>query len=261
MHFTETVEASGLRFRIAASDTGVGQMLREAGAFAPVEQEFILSACDGDLLDVGANIGAVCLPFARLRPSWRVVAVEAHPGVFALLRENISANHLENVAAIHAVAGEATGRVSIPITNLEVPGNHGASSLYKKGVPTAPVRMMRIDDLAPERCRFAKIDVEGFEDRVLKGGTRLLNEVRPVWLVEVSNQRPNTTTLVRDTLRTAGYNLFWFFSPWRLPIAPGSVGDTAIFACDGPPPWEMRPVEDRWSTNIKDYPYLSRFAV
>lgn len=260
MELTETISASGLMLSIPRADTGVGQMLRETGAFAPIEQEFIRIACDGDLLDVGANVGALCLPFARQRPSSQVVAIEAHPGLFSLLSRNAADNALRNVNALNAVAGETSGRISIPVIDLAAEGNHGASSLYDKGIPTSPVPMVRIDDVAPEHCRFAKVDVEGFEDRVLSGASRLLNDVRPNWLVEVSKQRPNTASLVCKTLKDAGYNLFWFFSPWRCPVAPGAIGDTAIFACDGPEPWEMRRVDGIWPTSIDDYPYLSRFT-
>ncbi|WP_293390057.1 FkbM family methyltransferase [Phenylobacterium sp. RIFCSPHIGHO2_01_FULL_69_31] len=260
MEFIETINASGLMLRIPRADTGVGQMLRETGAFAPVEQEFIQTVCDGDLLDVGANVGALCLPFALQKRSSKVVAIEAHPGLFSLLSRNAADNALDNVKSLNAVAGETSGRVNIPVTDLTSEGNHGASSLYEKGLPTSPVPMVRIDDVAPERCRFAKVDVEGFEDRVLRGATTLLHDVRPNWLVEVSRQRPNTTSLVCSTLKGAGYRLFWFFSPWRCPVAPGATGDTAIFACDGPAPWDMRPVDGIWPTTIDDYPYLSRFT-
>jgi FkbM family methyltransferase len=254
------VEARGLQFRVPAMDNGVGRILREAGAFADVEQGLIAEACDGDLLDVGANIGAICLPFARARPSAQVVAIEAHPGLHRLLADNAALNRLGNVSAVHAAAGEAIGRVQIPLIDLAQAANHGAATLYAKGLPTTPVDMRRIDDLAPAQCRFAKIDVEGFEDRVLKGAPRLLNEVRPQWLVEVSRHRPNTTELVRQTLAAAGYRLFWFFSPWTTPVSPGAVGDTAIFATDEDPPWDMRPVGDRWPVSEADFPYLARFA-
>lgn len=254
------VETGGLRFAVRAEDTGVGQALRDWGQFAPVEQQLIAEVCQGDLLDVGANIGAIALPFARANPSRRVTAIEAHPGIYELLAENVAANGLQNVDAVQAAAGEATGFMVVPVADLSIAGNHGASSFYEKGSPTARTRVVRIDDVAPTDCRLVKVDVEGFEDRVLRGAPRLLNEVGPEWLVEVSRHRPNTTAFVRKTLEDAGYRLFWFFSPWRTPVGPGATGDTAVFATRADPPWEMTPVQDGWPSSLDDFPFLKRFA-
>ncbi len=256
----ETVRACGLTFRVPALDTGVGRGLREAGEFARAEQDLIVETCDGDLLDVGANIGAISLPVAARRPAANVVAIEAHSGLFQLLEANRAANGLANLTAVHAVAGETQGSVVAPVASLDVPGNFGASSLYAKGQPMERLRMMRADDVAPANCRFVKIDVEGFEPRVLQGARRLLDQVRPAWLVEASRDRPNATALVRDALNAAGYRLHWFFSPWTTGDLSGDVmGDTAIYACDGEPPWPMTPIGDDWPSTLAAYPYLDRY--
>jgi tRNA G46 methylase TrmB len=109
-----TAEAYGLTFRFPALDTAVGASLRDHGEFARPEIDFISAACAGDLIDVGANIGAICLPFARDNPSSQVVAIEAHPGVAALLRWNVTANDLTNVTVLDAVAGEVSRQPANP---------------------------------------------------------------------------------------------------------------------------------------------------
>lgn len=256
----QNATAYGLNFLVPPFDDGVGKCLRENGEFARVELEFILAACDGNLLDVGANIGAICLPFAARRPEARVVAVEAHPEIAAVLSHNVSANSLGNVEVIHAAAGERAGLIDIPVPSIMRQGNIGAGSLYDRGHSSARVPMRPIDDIAPDNCRMVKIDVEGFEPRVLDGAKRLLNEVRPVWLIEVSRHRPNTAALVRETLSSAGYGLFWFFSPF---IASNSWssgefrGDFAYFATHLKPPWQMNKVADIWPTNATEFPYFA----
>lgn len=65
---TVTTEAYGLEFEVPVSDIGVGLCPREYGEFARPELDFITASCGGDLLDVGANVGAICLPFASARP-------------------------------------------------------------------------------------------------------------------------------------------------------------------------------------------------
>ena len=259
-----TATAYGLQLLVPARDEGVGQCLREHGEFARVELEFILAACDGDLLDVGANVGAICLPFAARRPNSSVVAIEAHRKLAQILAANALINNLGNVDVFGMVAGERSGAVPIPMQPIDREANIGAGSLYDQGFPTELTIMTTLDQVAPNNLRFVKIDVEGFEDRVLAGAKRLLNEIRPKWLVEVSRNRPNTMALVRNELSAAGYRMFWFFSPFVTPSAGGpdlSIrGDAAIFACDGEPPWPMKPVSEAWPVDARDFPFLLQYG-
>jgi protein-L-isoaspartate O-methyltransferase len=60
-------------------------------------------------LDVGANIGAITLPLARLASKGRVYAFEAAPATFDLLKRNIAGNALDNVTAEHAAITARSG--------------------------------------------------------------------------------------------------------------------------------------------------------
>lgn len=267
---TETVlaDAYGLELEVPALDTGVGACLRDYGEFARPELDFIVASSRSGLIDVGANIGAICLPFARAQPDAAVVAVEAHPGIAALLRANAARNGLPQVQVVEAVAAERSATIDAPVAPLDAPANHGASSLYTKGRPMQRLRAVALDEVAPEGVDFVKVDVEGFEPRVLGGATRLLREVRPTWLVEVSRQRPNTAAEVMERLRAAGYRLHWFFSPFltrkrprRLDEHPPLRGDLSVVACDGPPAWDLRPVEGDWPDDVADFGYLSDYGL
>lgn len=259
----ETATAYGLELLVPPRDDGVGLCLRESGEFARVELELILDACDGDLLDVGANIGAIGLPFASLRPDSKVVAIEANRKLSQILAANALNNRLSNVEVFHAVAGERSGRIEVPHAPIDRNGNIGMSSIYDKGYPTESVLMRTLDEIHPSNTRLVKIDVEGFEPRVLDGATNLLKSIRPVWLVEVSRIRPNTTALVREKLDHFGYTMYWFFSPFVSP-KPGtridSRGDFLIYASDSHPPWPMVEVSDDWPTGIEGLPYFSRYG-
>lgn len=265
----EITRAYGLDFLVPAADQGVGRALREAGEFARPELDLILQACDGDLLDVGANIGAIALPFAAARPEARVVAVEAHRRIAHILAANALSNHLLNVEVFNVVAGEAAGTIEVPMPPLDALENAGAVSLYDKHATTMErVRMATLDELAPPNVRFVKVDVEGFEPRVLQGAPHLLADVRPMWLVEAAKDRPNAVARVRATLEGAGYRLWWFFSPFVTARPPKPLfeprplrGDVAFLACDGDPPWPMRPVGDEWPQDVADFPYLSRYGL
>jgi FkbM family methyltransferase len=264
----ETTEAYGLTFAFPAGDTAVGACLRDYGEFARPELDLISTLATGDLLDVGANIGAICLPFARLRPRAAVVAVEAHPQLAALLERNARSNRLANVSVISAAAGEAAQSFDMAVRPLSGDANFGALSLLDASAPRCLGEMVRLDDVAPPSVSFVKIDVEGFEPRVLHGSSRLLHDARPSWLVEVSQRRQDAATDVRARLEHAGYRLFWFFSPFltrkrpkRLDERPKMRGDVSILAIDGDPAWNMRPVTDEWPRDVADFPYLAEYGL
>jgi FkbM family methyltransferase len=260
--------AYGLSFTYPADDEVVGAFLRDHGEFARVELDLILDLCRGPLVDVGANIGAISLPYAQQNPEHGVVAIEAHPGIAEILTANARCNHITNIEIISAVAGETSGQIEIPLAPLEGRENVGATSVYEKGHPLISSRMIRLDDVAPAETSFVKIDVEGFEPRVLQGATQLLLERRPNLLVEVSRQRPNAAAKVRASLEATGYSLFWFFSPHLTQLdtaareAEGGVkGDLAIFACDGTPDWPLNPVGEDWPSDVADFPYLASYGL
>lgn len=73
MSLLDVTRAFDLDFRFPASDTIVGPTLRTYGEFSRVELDILLHlACDptGVMVDAGANIGSLALPFARARPGW-----------------------------------------------------------------------------------------------------------------------------------------------------------------------------------------------
>jgi FkbM family methyltransferase len=127
----------------------------------------------GVFVDVGANAGTYALPLARhVGPNGRVVAVEPHPVMVARLAFNQAASAANNVALIAAAAGDADGELMIE-TDRE---NYGASHVYpdasarSDAIRVPAMRLLRIlQDQRLDKIDSLKIDVEGYEDRVLVG--------------------------------------------------------------------------------------------
>jgi FkbM family methyltransferase len=127
----------------------------------------------GVFVDVGANAGTYALPLARhVGPKGRVIAVEPHPVMVARLAFNQSASAIGNVVLVAAAAGDADGQLMIE-TDHE---NYGASHVYpdasarSDAIKVPALRLLRIlQDADVEKVDSLKIDVEGYEDRVLIG--------------------------------------------------------------------------------------------
>jgi len=126
----------------------------------------------GVFVDVGANVGTYAMALARqVGPSGKVIAIEPHPVTHARLAFNRSASDFSQVELVAAAAGPADGELLI-----ETDGDNLGASHIVSGEPTGhairvpSLRLQRIlGDAGVSHVDALKIDVEGFEDRVLTG--------------------------------------------------------------------------------------------
>jgi hypothetical protein len=95
-------------------------------------------------------------------------------------------------------------------------GNSGDANIVVSDATSTPVRLTTLDAFCEEqrltRLDPVKINVEGFEERVLLGGRRTLSSWRPVLLLELepARLRDKQTSVERVVLllQELGYGLF-----------------------------------------------------
>jgi len=152
---------------------------------------------EGYFLDVGANIGLICLPFAELidhlrgGASPRVFCIEAVKSNFERLIRNIELNDRQNaIVPIGKGVGDCEKIVEIQVEgNLKENEGTGTANILAEGTshPCERIRLeiKTIDKLIgsgalPKDCSLVKIDVDGYDLKVLQGAIKLLSSSRPI---------------------------------------------------------------------------------
>jgi FkbM family methyltransferase len=136
------------------------------------------------IVDVGANIGYYLLMLARFSgPDAAITCIEPSGDNLLELDANMQVNRLRNVRLHRVAAGESRARVELTsgINACVIRGGAGDGSTMVDLVP--------LDELVPEGADFVKIDVEGYENRVLYGARALIERCRPVLFVELHPRR------------------------------------------------------------------------
>jgi FkbM family methyltransferase len=132
-------------------------------------------------VDVGANIGIYSCWAARIvgSSSW-VHAFEPVPSTFEVLRQQVEQNRLDDAVTVTRVAaGDHPGTITL----YKIAGASGLTSSYPREPNSQPVEIpvVPIDSqmTGGQRPRLIKVDVEGFEQHVLRGMSGLLNSDSP----------------------------------------------------------------------------------
>lgn len=149
------------------------------------------------VLDVGAHIGSLTVPLARLvGEGGRVYAFEPQKKIFRELVHNIRLNKLTNVIPLRfAVSSKAD---IIEMDSNKFDGRIGIG----KGGDKAEART--IDSFGFDNISVIKIDVEGHTAQVLMGAKKTIRKFHPVIFVEIWEKNREAVLPIFDEL---GYTL------------------------------------------------------
>ncbi|MDQ3835321.1 MAG: FkbM family methyltransferase [Thermoproteota archaeon] len=151
------------------------------------------------VIDVGAHVGRYTIHASKLvGMNGKVIAVEAHPGNFQLLKRNLQLNNSENnVIALNSAAYSE----DISHLRLFLAGEDRGNTIYNTIMESRDatekfvnVPALKLDTilqharLPPHEINWIKIDVEGAEYEVLKGAENILSNSKDIsLLLEVHN--------------------------------------------------------------------------
>jgi len=163
-----------------------------AAGFEPETVRLLASLADKAdcVFDVGANIGCTTLLFSDLA---RVVyAFEPSPSTFTFLQRNIGENNCHNVILNNIGLGERdqASTIAFPANNRS--GGFVAAQIDPgEGLVREDVELRSCDSYvatrSPGKVDLVKIDVEGFEGHVLRGGRLMLEASRPTVTLELNH--------------------------------------------------------------------------
>lgn len=212
------VSHDGLSLRFAAPNALCAWRADTFSSKEPETLEWIDGLPRGAVLwDVGANVGLYSV-YAALRRSCRVFAFE--PSVFnlELLARNISLNCVQDRVTIVPLALSDVRQASpMRLTTTEWGGalSTFGQSFGWDGNEIRPVfeyvtmglsMSDAVESLGVPRPQYVKMDVDGLEHFILKGGTGILSEVAEV-LIEVNDNFRDQARECAELLTEAGLSL------------------------------------------------------
>jgi FkbM family methyltransferase len=126
----------------------------------------------GVFVDLGANVGTYALTLAKtVGQKGTVIAVEPHPVAHTRLAFNCTASNLPQVKLVAAAAGAANGELLIETDGDNLGASHIVTDKTAPSAIRVPAFTLQqiLSEAGVTHVDALKIDIEGFEDRVLTG--------------------------------------------------------------------------------------------
>jgi len=156
------------------------------------------------IVDCGANCGIGVVYFKSLYPQARIIAVEADPEIFELLKWNVARRGYADVALLNKAVAVGSEPVTFHRDGADAGRIHRLDRA--KGQCTVPV--VELDELLREPVDLLKIDIEGAETGVVCACTRL-DAAEHVFLEYHSfADAPQSLHQVLDKLATSGFRYY-----------------------------------------------------
>jgi len=220
-----TADTAHGRLTFSSKDKFIGRSLYTAGHYGYSDlfdvvgilksQGKLHSANEGYLIDIGANVGTVCIPFVREQVFRRALAFEPEPRNFAYLKRNIDQNGLsDRVSPFQAALSATVGEIEFELCAE----NYGDHRVRLSGTPppqynhyhetkrsTIKVPMHTLDEMIRslgigfEEIDLVWMDVQGHEGHIFQGAESI-----------VATGVPFVFEFWPYGLQSAGLDLDWF---------------------------------------------------
>jgi len=174
------------------NDCGVSDMARNGGIYEHYIFDYIKNNIDINgktIIDIGANFGFHTLEFADLvGECGKVISFEPQKLIYYQLCGNIILNGYDNVTAYNVALGNETTTLKMENLNyhsdntINIGNAHlnAYTDLAYNDVEVRPLDSYEFEDVA-----VLKIDVQGYEPKVLDGAIETIKKHKPIIFIEV----------------------------------------------------------------------------
>lgn len=149
--------------------------------------EIDLKTTSPKILDIGAHIGVATIYFKQQYPKAHIVSFEPNPYTFKLLEQNVIQNNLTDVDIVNAAVGDKDAESTFYISTQDPEEAWSWDNAMVKNKWYDPkktreikVRTTTLKKYLKTEVDLLKIDIEGMEERVLKGAEEDLRNVKNI---------------------------------------------------------------------------------
>lgn len=208
---------------INVNDHIIGQSILRNGGWEQDEINLIIKILDYQLknkerlvfYDVGANIGTHTLSLAKHFGSRiKIRAFEAQRPIFNMLNGTLALNGILSVLTHNVAVSDQTGEsIEIKLPDYNAPNNFGGLELIATRrsdnqsmvlATTEVVKTIMLDEF-DDPVDFIKMDIEGMEDKALRGAINHFDKDRPLAFIEILK---TDRSFVCDFFKNRSYNGF-----------------------------------------------------
>lgn len=149
-------------------------------------------------MDVGGHAGQMTKLFASLAPKGKIYTFEPGTYAYSILNFIHKMKNLKNVRifkmGVSSHAGILTlsipikksGSIGYGISHISSHGASDSSPLLQEKIPVITLDEFR-EHHQIKHISFIKIDVEGHEFEVLKGATKIIQDCKPAFMIEINS--------------------------------------------------------------------------
>jgi len=168
-----------------------------------------------NIIDVGANFGYHTLFFSK-EVNGNVFAFEPQLQNFQLLQKNIHTNQIQNILLFNLACGDQECDIYMPIleddSTMKNMGDFTPNTAIENKYSIT--KSILLDNLQfTSKIDIMKIDVQGWEKKVLLGAHHLLHTHKPILIVEFEHfQLAKTNTSCKelfDFIHENNYSIFY----------------------------------------------------
>lgn len=144
------------------------------------------------VIDAGANFGHYALVASKfVGKSGNVIAFEPNANTFQLLQSNIDMQANQNLTAVQAGLSDKTGELNLYIDGSNPGGHSYSKDNVRKIESDQTTRVYSLDEYLHSSkvslpVSLIKIDVQGFEVKVIRGAQKTIMHHHPIVFCEVT---------------------------------------------------------------------------